>query len=119
MGGDCEIASLHHHVADLAFSKIFEGPIVTRTVGIAMRKTFLASDDDDKRMLRWRNYPALLLSTIFSVNVAAAVIDASFLKAPAHFSPQQSAKGVRLTRLRGGRKDRRAVARHATAAIDR
>ena len=66
---------MHHHVTDLAFSKIFEDTIITGAVSIAVFKTFLAGDDDHERVLRWRNNSALLLTAEFGVVVGATAVD--------------------------------------------
>jgi hypothetical protein len=54
-------------------------------VGIAMLATLFASDNNDQRMISWRDDTALLLSTKSRMNIVAAVIEATNFKSPAHF----------------------------------
>jgi hypothetical protein len=43
-------------------------------------KAFFASDNDHERVLRRRNNPTLLLTSIFSVNVGSTVVNLTISK---------------------------------------
>jgi len=106
MGCDGEVASLHHHVADLAISEIFEYTIIAGAVSITVFKTFLACDNNHERVLRRSDNATLLLAAEFGVDIGAAVIDLSFLKAPAHvIAPKDQPRVVSLPWSGKERKD--------------
>ena len=66
---DREIARRHAHIANLAFSKIFEDPIGAESVGIAVLFASIASDNYYEGVAGWRNDAALLLTAIPPVNI--------------------------------------------------
>jgi hypothetical protein len=87
VGAYCEVASLKHHVADLAFSKILKHAVIASPISVAVFKPFLAGDNNHERALRWGDNATLLLAAEFDVDVRSAIIDFSFLEAPAHAVP--------------------------------
>lgn len=80
--GDGAIATDHKHVADLAFAEILEDAIFSQPVTVAVLSALLASDGNDERMSARRNYPALLLACIASMDVSPSMIRPAAFKRP-------------------------------------
>ena len=69
MRRDSEISALHDHVADLSLAEILKNAIVASAVRITVFESFLTSDNNHERVLRWRYDAALLLTAVLRMNI--------------------------------------------------
>ena len=80
------VVDVCHNLANLIRQKITLAEMRASGVrGILIYRSDFASDNNDQRMISWRDDTALLLSTKSRMNIVAAVIEATNFKSPAHF----------------------------------
>jgi hypothetical protein len=91
---DCMIALNHPHWTNLTLTEIFEGTVRSVTVRISVLNALLTGDNDYDRMDPWSDDAALLLTTVATMDVSAAVVDASNFKARAHSYPHSHAISI-------------------------
>jgi len=90
---DSTIAADHLHVAGLALARVLKHPVRADRILIAVRLTFLPSNQKDRaRGVRRCDNAALLLSTEARMDVRPPVVDPALLESPRHtFAPRFAA----------------------------
>lgn len=84
MCSDPGVSPLHHHVAKLALTKIFEYAVIALAIRVSVDEPFLTGDDENDIVLSRRDDPTLLLPAKPGVNIAPAVVNPPALEPPRH-----------------------------------